>query len=423
MSPPRPWLCALLLVACGTTPPPEMDAGDRDGGPGMDAACFALCRTPPPSDCVDERTLRSYAEQGVCTADGGCHYAASERECAGGCEGGACRPCAPGTWVVRPALAGASLAVAVDAEEVLHLVYVRDGWVRYASGPSPSELTEEMIAPGEVAFRPAIDAVARDARAVAWVDASTRRVRFAEPGPAGWSVETITLGASSVSAPALRLDPRGSPAVAWVDEGSATISVVSRDTDWLLGTVDGPGPIRAAVALFQERAGALAVLFESSGTLFAKGVYDFGARVPVAAPADVESLGVIEGAGARELTTAYFGQRDGTMRAFEHTGISSWDAGGSDLAGLRGRFPHLFEGDIGGVGFVGVHAVYWGAGAGSGIDARLETLDPMFGRRTELSTIAAEATETRPFGAVLGGEVFVLFEQGGEILFASRPCG
>lgn len=70
---------------------------ERDGGTdGAIERC--TCDAPPPSTCVDARTLRTFAEPGTCTG-GECNYAASDMPCLFGCADGRCN-------VERPALAG-----------------------------------------------------------------------------------------------------------------------------------------------------------------------------------------------------------------------------------------------------------------------------------------------------------------------------
>jgi outer membrane protein assembly factor BamB len=53
------------------------------------------CDTPPPNECVDAYTMRSYAAEGVCAA-GSCSYGHQDVNCGDGCADGACvgDPCA-----------------------------------------------------------------------------------------------------------------------------------------------------------------------------------------------------------------------------------------------------------------------------------------------------------------------------------------
>ena len=53
------------------------------------------CETPPPNECTDAYTMRSYAAEGICTA-GSCSYGYQDVNCGDGCADGACvgDPCA-----------------------------------------------------------------------------------------------------------------------------------------------------------------------------------------------------------------------------------------------------------------------------------------------------------------------------------------
>jgi hypothetical protein len=90
----RCWLAGslLLLAACaGAHSDQRCDGGDRcvaapDAGPGCEGV---TCDPPPPAECVDGTTLRTYGA-GTCE-DGTCRYAPVDTTCARGCQAGACR--------------------------------------------------------------------------------------------------------------------------------------------------------------------------------------------------------------------------------------------------------------------------------------------------------------------------------------------
>ncbi len=59
--------------------------------PSCDLCAGVRCESPPPPQCIDAHTLRSYAATGAC-ADGRCAYASNDAACAAGCADGACLP-------------------------------------------------------------------------------------------------------------------------------------------------------------------------------------------------------------------------------------------------------------------------------------------------------------------------------------------
>jgi len=85
--------------------PPLADGTTCDDGQSctLDDVCTSgvcsgapmICDTPPPSECIDDNTLRSYESEGYCR-NGACSYNFQDMPCANGCSNGACEgdPCA-----------------------------------------------------------------------------------------------------------------------------------------------------------------------------------------------------------------------------------------------------------------------------------------------------------------------------------------
>jgi hypothetical protein len=76
----------------GADPSADATASPDDATAGGDAAgCPHPCDAPPPDDCVSPTRQRTFAPTGTCVS-GQCHYAATERDCAAACSYGACIP-------------------------------------------------------------------------------------------------------------------------------------------------------------------------------------------------------------------------------------------------------------------------------------------------------------------------------------------
>ena len=62
---------------------------------GVCAGAPMTCNSPPPSECIDDNTMRSYETEGFCR-EGGCEYNFQDSNCAHGCTNGSCEgdPCA-----------------------------------------------------------------------------------------------------------------------------------------------------------------------------------------------------------------------------------------------------------------------------------------------------------------------------------------
>jgi hypothetical protein len=86
------WLPDSLTVTCDDEDP----CTDQDAC--VNGSCLgvpARCDTPPPSECVDSSTLRSYSAPGSCVAEQGCVYSYIDTACPQGCRSGQCmgEPC------------------------------------------------------------------------------------------------------------------------------------------------------------------------------------------------------------------------------------------------------------------------------------------------------------------------------------------
>jgi outer membrane protein assembly factor BamB len=104
--PPGPCYEAAGVCSKGSCSyPPISDGTACDDGQSctVDDACqngvcsgtAMTCNTPPPSECLDQNTMRSYETEGFCR-DGACSYNFQDSNCAHGCENGRCMgdPCA-----------------------------------------------------------------------------------------------------------------------------------------------------------------------------------------------------------------------------------------------------------------------------------------------------------------------------------------
>ncbi len=82
----------------------ECPGGCRDGACVGDACTGRRCTTPPPSQCLDDHSLRLFVTPGAC-AEGQCAYSTAELTCAHGCSEGACTndPCASLACATPPA--------------------------------------------------------------------------------------------------------------------------------------------------------------------------------------------------------------------------------------------------------------------------------------------------------------------------------
>jgi photosystem II stability/assembly factor-like uncharacterized protein len=79
-------------------------ANGCQGGACVADPCGAItCNTPPPSECADPAHLRTFAAVGTCSG-GACTYAGTKSSCASGCQNGACAasPCDGVTCLTPP---------------------------------------------------------------------------------------------------------------------------------------------------------------------------------------------------------------------------------------------------------------------------------------------------------------------------------
>ncbi|HEY8427783.1 MAG TPA: hypothetical protein VIL20_05390, partial [Sandaracinaceae bacterium] len=170
-------------------------------GAGICAGTPLACDAPPPDECVDGRTLRTWSAVGACEA-GSCSYAPLDRDCPDGCADGECR-CVPTEWQVtvvdsRLRVDGGPTvdALAVDALGGVHVVYpVRaegdtSHLLYYAHRPAGGEWTIETLARG---WDGAIAVEPNGTLHVIYGDEARERVLHATRAPGGgWDHVPIT---------------------------------------------------------------------------------------------------------------------------------------------------------------------------------------------------------------------------------------
>ena len=88
--------------------------GNYDVDPCKEFSAGVACNVPPPSICVNAKTLRTYLAGGTCS-NAGCEYQSNDMECANGCENAKCKPFAPGTWHRAAPMLTARTSVAAAA--------------------------------------------------------------------------------------------------------------------------------------------------------------------------------------------------------------------------------------------------------------------------------------------------------------------
>lgn len=406
------WLvlaASLALGACGTSS--AMDAGAVEDAGAPDAGCLTMCVTPPPAECTDSLTRRTYAQQGVCMPDGGCHYAASDRECPGGCEDAECLPCNPGVWVRRASWEGAHLSV-TGGGEAMHLAYVTRDGLRYAGGRLADLDETEAVSADAVALGTAIAVSPGDVVSIAYVEETSRSVRLATGAMGSWEVVDVDPASPAGSAPALILTSTAEPVVAWVDEAGTSVHVAHRTgTSWTR-VVHSPGGSLTSAPHLLRTAGQLLLLVEDdTASLLALDALD-ATEAPevVATDTAVDTIGHSALPGGQSLVA--YTLASGQIEASRTQGLRIWLASESPARGAQGGHPFLYrqggDGPIAGV---------WWHSFGSTI--RLSELDP---ETMELGyeTVHAAADPVRPWAAPLSDGTVVLWEEDGEVHAASR---
>lgn len=238
---------------------------------GSCAGTSIVCDAPPPSECVDSGTLRTFAARGVC-GDGVCTYSPVLRTCPDGCVDGACR-CVPTPWitnVVDERFHGdggpSPDAIAIDRSGGIHAVYP----LRYEGDTSHTVLYAHRPAGGawqiETVGRGWFGAIGVDAAGtvhVVHLDEPMSALIHAMRGPGGWVGTPVPIAASGE----FRMAVGGDGVVHLALHDSRGVFHASRSVSgaWAVGELDVSSTVRRLGAITVDARGGVHVTYAATG--------------------------------------------------------------------------------------------------------------------------------------------------------------